>query len=118
MRTLAILLVGLVAGLSEGFSGAGWGVFSLAMLVTLGVNPLVAVSSSILVELVLGVVNNCAHFNLGAFDWRIALPLLLSGVIGILIGSRYSNHIPERGFQFVLGCVIVFFGFVIIKKVI
>lgn len=116
MNILLILLIGLISGLSEGLSGAGWGVFSLAMLVTMGVNPLVAVSSSIMVELILGVANNVLHFSFQSFDWKIALPLLASGIIGIIIGSKFSYRIPEQTFRVVLGILVIFFGILMIIK--
>lgn len=115
--TLIILTIGLIAGFCEGLSGAGWGIFTLAALVALDVNPLVAVSSSIFVELILGILNNIVHFELGCFDLKIALPLLITGIIGLLVGSRFSARIPEQNFRLVIGFVTVLFGFVIVAKV-
>lgn len=115
--TLIILIIGLIAGFCEGASGAGWGVFTLAALVALDVNPLVAVSSSIFVELILGILNNIVHFELGCFDLKIALPLLITGAIGILVGSRFSARMPEQNLRLVIGSVVVLFGFTIIAKV-
>jgi len=115
-RLLIILLIGLLSGLSEGLSGAGWGVLSLILLVSMDVNPLVAVTSSILVELILGVENNLLHFKLGYFNWKIALPLLATGCIGVYFGSKYSAKIPEQSLKLVIGCLVVFFGTITMIK--
>ncbi|MBA7710916.1 hypothetical protein ES703_119866 [subsurface metagenome] len=115
-KLVLILIVGLVAGLSEGASGAGWGVFTLAALVLLGFDPKVAVTSSIFVELILGLANNWFHFQLGAFDKNIVLPLLAAGLVGIVVGAKFSARIPEQYFTLLIGVVILFFGQLIIIK--
>ena len=117
-KLFLILIIGLIAGFCEGTTGAGWGVFTLAMLVVIGVPPLVAVTSSIFVELILGILNNVAHFNFGNFDWKIAVPLLISGTIAVTLGARVSNRIPEATLRLIIGCAVVFFGLVIIAKVV
>lgn len=116
VKVILILIVGAIAGFSEGATGAGWGVFTLAMLITLGVKPLTAVTSSIFVELILGAINNIMHFSLGYFDWKVAVPLLITGSVAVTLGAKISDKLPQTTFKIALGLIIIFFGCIIIVK--
>ena len=117
MRQLIfILIIGFLSGLSEGLSGAGWGVLSLILLVTIGVDSLTAVSSSILVELILGLENNLLHFQCCRFDWKIAGPLLVTGCLGVFIGARHSTKIPEQQLRLIIGILVIIFGLITTLK--
>ena len=117
LRIIIIVIIGLIAGFCEGASGAGWGVFTLAMLIYIGVKPLPAISTSILVELILGVANNIIHFQVGGFKWNIGVPLLLSGLIGVYIGGRLGLFLPERQFKLFISIVTIILGMVNLTRV-
>lgn len=115
-QTIIILIIGLLSGLSEGLSGAGWGVLSLILLIAIGVDPLNAITSSILVELILGIENNLLHFQYGYFDWKIAGPLLLTGCIGVFVGAKFSAEIPEQNLKLLIGIMVTVFGLITVLK--
>ena len=105
-----IALVGILSGWIVGASAAGWGALSVPLLILLGVEPLVAISSSLLASILLSLFGGMAHRRYDPS--RVAgLPaLLLGGVGGAFVGSLVSPTLPGPILKLLIGVTTLIMG--------
>jgi len=100
---VATLLVGAVGGYLGGVVGAGIGATVVPGLILLGVNPVIAIGSSLLLHVLIAPLGGISHYKFGHIHWRIFLPLLLMGVLGAFIGANVSIHLPAEVLKLLVG---------------
>lgn len=107
---LSIMLVGIASGWVVGTSAAGWGALSVPLLILLGVEPLVAVTSSLLASILLSLFGGLTHWRYDRS--RVAgLPfLLLGGMGGALGGSLVSPALPGLTLTLLIGVTTLIMG--------
>lgn len=107
---LGIAVVGLASGWVMGTSAAGWGALSVPLLILLGVEPLVAITSSLLASILLSLFGGMAHRRYDPA--RVAgLPaLLLGGVGGAFVGSLVSPTLPGPILKLLIGVTTLIMG--------
>ncbi len=107
---LGIAVVGLASGWVMGTSAAGWGALSVPLLILLGVEPLVAITSSLLASILLSLFGGMAHRRYDPS--RVAgLPaLLLGGVGGAFVGSLVSPTLPGPILKLLIGVTTLIMG--------
>ena len=118
-----IALGGLVVGVMIGLSGMGGGALMTPLLILLGIRPVVAVGTDLMVMTVTKTVGAWQHRRLGNVDyrtvWRLALgsmPGALMGV-GILVALRDVAGISIDAFiSRMLGGVLVLVGLVLLAR--
>ncbi len=118
-----IALGGLVVGVMIGLSGMGGGALMTPLLILLGIRPVVAVGTDLVVMTVTKAVGAWQHRKLGNVDyrtvWRLALgsmPGALMGV-GILVALRDVAGISVDVFiSRLLGGVLVLVGLVLLAR--
>lgn len=117
-RTLRIILVvifGFIAQLIDGGIGMGFGVSSASLLLTAGYGVAVTSATVHLAEIFTTFASGISHFQFGNFDKKIFTHLVVSGVIGGVIGTLFAvrfTHIASitiivSGILLVLGIVII-----------
>jgi len=102
---LALLIVAaFLGGFTQGVAGFGFGLVTMAVMpLVLDVReavPLVSLMGLAVGSLVL------ARWH-RHFSWRLALPILVGGVVGVPLGVAFLANVDERPLTGVLGAVLV-----------
>lgn len=84
---LLFALVGFIAQMIDGGLGMAYGVSSNSVLLTLGIPPKLASASVHAAEVVTTAISGFSHFKVGNVDRKLALRLILPGMIGSVIGA-------------------------------
>jgi uncharacterized protein len=94
---IALVLMGVLAGLASGLLGIGGGVVMVPFMVGTLKMPLKrALGTSLVVIAVMVVPGTLVHALLGHIDWSIFLWLTLGVVPGAALGSRWTIGAKER----------------------
>ena len=84
--TLFFVLAGFGVGLLVGLTGVGGGSIMTPLLVSMNVNPLIAVGSDLLYSVPTRLYAAYVHNRNGTVDWAIVKGLLLGGIPSALLG--------------------------------
>jgi uncharacterized membrane protein YfcA len=95
---LAILL-GFVAGNLAGFFGVGGGILFVPTLVALGLSQLDAEATSLLAILPTVVAGTWRQRHYGNVEWRTALVLGVTSILGAVAGVQIATALPEDVLQ-------------------
>ncbi len=112
MWLLSILLVGVTSGWVMGTSAAGWGALSVPLLILIGVEPLVAISSSLTASIILGLFGGLTHWGYDRARVAPLVPLLLGGAGGAVLGSLLSPALPTPTLRLLIGLTTLGIGVV------
>jgi hypothetical protein len=110
---VAILLVGVVGGYLGGIVGAGIGATVVPGLILLGVDPVIAIGSSLLLHVLIAPIGGISHYKFGHVRWKIFAPLVLAGVLGAFLGANISMHLPAEGLKLFVGASTIAAGLLI-----
>lgn len=107
----ACLLAGALAGFVNGFFGAGGGMLLVPLLIHVAKLPdKLAFSSSIAVILPLCLVSIAVYAMKGLLPFHDALPYLIGGALGGLLGGVFFKKVSARVLHIALGALIVIGG--------
>ncbi len=94
MQYLYAAVIGLIGGVASGMFGIGGGIVMVpAMIFFLKLEPLVAVGTSLLVIVPTAIVGSAQHLRFDNIDWRIALLLIPTALVGGWIGPQIAEAI-------------------------
>ncbi|HLA20631.1 MAG TPA: sulfite exporter TauE/SafE family protein [Pseudolabrys sp.] len=98
------VLIGAALGVLVSISSVGAGAIGVIALVLLYPHlPIVKVVGSDIAHAVpLTLIAGLGHWLMGSVDWHIVASLLVGSLPGIVLGSYFANHVPERALQVVL----------------
>ncbi|RIN48128.1 sulfite exporter TauE/SafE family protein, partial [Staphylococcus simulans] len=99
---LTYAAVGAAAQLVDGALGMAYGVTSAGMLMSLGMPPAMASASVHYTETVTCGASGLSHLWAGNVRRKLFMALVVTGVIGALIGSLLLVHLPARWIRIVL----------------
>lgn len=105
---LALMVIGLLAGMLSGLIGIGGGIVMVPLLLLLGFSQYQAQGTSLAVLVV--PVTAAAVFNYykeGYIDWRNAAIIAVFFVIGGYFGSKLAISIDEKMLKKVFGVVLL-----------
>ncbi len=92
-----ILIVGAGVGALTGFLGVGGGFLIVpALVLVLGMDMADAVGSSLLVIGLNSVAGLAGHLQAGNLNWGLVGLFTVAGVLGLLMGTRWSHHWPAQ----------------------
>lgn len=115
---MAVLLVGLAAGVLSGLLGVGGGTITIpAMVFFLGVSQKMAQGISLAVIVPTAIVGSYGYFLRKNTDMKTALLLASGAVVGALLGSAVACNIPAHALKIVFGIFAVIIGGKIIRDV-
>lgn len=118
-KSSSIILIGLVAGLSHGALGTGWGPMGVPLLILVGVLPQVAVGSSLFARFFVALVGTSTYFTLTGVQLNIVLPLLVGGSVAIIVGASTAKRLQSKTLKRVVGISAFVLGAsVLVKQVI
>lgn len=87
MAFIELAVVGLVVGVFIGISGVGGGsIMTPALILIMGVNPLVAVGTDLLYSVPTKIFGAALHARQRTVDWHVVNKLLLGGIPGAIVG--------------------------------
>ena len=92
------LLAGLICGFIDSSLGMGYGVTSATLLVAFGIAPAIASASTHTSEMIVDCVSALSHYRLRNVEFRLLKPLLLSGVLGAVLGALFLVYVAGFGF--------------------
>lgn len=102
---------GLLAGLANGFFGAGGGMFIVPLFCRWVKLPdKKAFATSLAVILPLSIVSAVVYLLRGGFDFNLALPYLIGGLIGGIVGGLVFKKMSARLLRYALALFIIYGG--------
>src|SRR5690349_17760858 len=114
-RMLIILssLVAVAAGLSSTAIGVYGGVLVPGLLL-LGVDARFAAACSLFLQVLVIPLAAGSHYRMGNFSKKVALPLVIGGVIGAFIGPFFAAALPKEWIVRFVSAMIVFVGLIVL----
>lgn len=109
-QLLILCAIGLVAGMLSGMIGIGGGVVIVPALVYfLGLTQLEAQGTSVALMLPpIGILAAMNYYKSGNLDWKYAVVIALTFVIGGYFGSKISLSLPQTTLKRIFGGVLMF----------
>ena len=108
MQFLYSALIGMTGGLISGLFGVGGGILMVpAMIFFLEMSPRAAIGTSLAVIVPTAIIGTFQHFQMGNVQWRVALALMPTAVIGGFCGAWLTKHIPVLGLKRAFGCLML-----------
>lgn len=103
MQYLIAALIGAVSGVTSGLFGVGGGIVMVpAMMFFMHMDIKLAVGTSLAVIIPTAIMGSFKHFNMGNVDWRVALMLAPTAILGSYLGAWLTKSIEsgnlKRGF--------------------
>jgi uncharacterized membrane protein YfcA len=114
MTYLLASLIGLVSGVTSGLFGVGGGIIMVPAMIFLLSPPIrdikQAIGTSLAVIIPTALMGSCKHFLQGNLDWRVALALAPSAVLGGYLGAWWTSAIPAESLRRAFGGFLVLVG--------
>lgn len=105
------IIIGLLAGVANGFFGAGGGLFLVPLFVGwVGLEQRKAFATSVAVVLPLCVAALISYARKGGVDLALALPYLAGGLVGGVLAGRVFDKIPVLWLRRGFGALLVYGG--------
>jgi uncharacterized membrane protein YfcA len=106
---LVLVLIGVVAGMLSGFVGVGGGIIIVpALMWLLGYTQHQATGTSLAVLLLpVGILAVINYHRAGNLDWKAALIISATFVIGAYFGSKLSLALPAATVKKIFGGVMI-----------
>jgi len=113
-----IVAEGVVIGAITGIVGAGGGFLVIpALVMYAGVSMKKAVGTSLLIIAVKSLVGFVGDWmNFQEIDWKLLITFSGLSIIGMFVGSRFSEKVSEKNLRQIFGIVVVFLAVVILIK--
>lgn len=111
VATLIILIIaGLVAGLLGGALGVGGAIIVIPALVfVLGMNQHTAQGTSLAFMIPpIGILAAINYWKSGYVNWKYALILSLTFMVGAYFGSKLTMHLPDKLLKRIFGIVLLY----------
>lgn len=111
-RILLTVLLGAILGVAVTLTSVGAGAIGVTVLLVLypALPPVRLVGSDIAHAVPLTLLAGAGHWWLGDVNFGLVGLLLLGSIPGIIIGSLWSNWMPDRALRFVLAAVLFVVG--------
>lgn len=100
---LTILFLGTVGGYLGGIVGAGIGATVVPGLILIGVDPKIAIGSSLLLHTLIAPLGGVSHYRLGHVRRGIFISLTLAGMLGAFLGASLSVRLPAQELKVIVG---------------
>ncbi len=111
-RVLLTVLLGAILGVAVTLTSVGAGAIGVTALVVLypALPPVRLVGSDIAHAVPLTLLDGIGHWWLGDVNFGLVGSLLLGSIPGVIIGSLWSNWMPDRALRFLLAAVLFVVG--------
>ena len=115
-QLIILIIIGLVSGMLSGIFGIGGAIIVIpALIFILGLSQHAAQGTSLAFMLPpVGILATWNYWKAGHVDWKIALVLSLTFVVGAYLGSQFSLNIPDRTLRRLFGVLMILMAFKLI----
>jgi uncharacterized protein len=98
MLVVALIIIGLAAGLLSGFVGVGGGVLIVpALVVVLGFSQKLAQGTTLaLLVAPIGVLAAYSYYKAGQVDLKAAMFIIAGFLVGSYVSSLYATHVSDK----------------------
>lgn len=108
MKIIKYILIGIIAGILNGFFGSGGGsVVVPALVFLLGIEDHKAHATAIAIILPLTVVSSIFYIKANFVDLPLTIKTALGGIIGGYIGAKILEFIPKEVLRITLGVFMI-----------
>ncbi len=90
---MIIILIGIISGIVSGMGMGGGTILITFLTCFMNVNQLIAQSSNIIFFIPTSIIATIINIKNKKLNWKIAIPLAISGIIGAICGSNIANKI-------------------------
>jgi len=111
ITTILLFIFGFGSGISVGIASGTSGSFLIPCLtIFIGHSIHRAIGTSLLVDCIIGGVAGLIFFKNGHVDMRSGFLLVVAGVIGAILGSRFTSGASPLGLSIFIGLLLIFIG--------
>lgn len=103
-------IIGLFTGIAASMGLGGGFILIIYLTVFMGVENLTARAANLVFFLPIALFSVILHSKNKLIEWKIILPLIISGVIGSALGTLFGLVINPRIIEIAFGGVLVFVG--------
>jgi len=100
---LLIFIISLIANLFSALSGGGAGLIQLPALIFLGLPFGLALATHKVATIALGIGATARHLKENAIERDFALVMLISGILGVVLGASFILDVPDQLAKVALG---------------
>ena len=116
ITSLAIIVCGVIIGLSASFTGLGGGFLMVPLMLYLGFSAQKAIGTSFVGILVIALSALVAHGQLDNIHWKYGLFLGLGGIIGAQVGARLVAGVSTQHFKTFFAVLLVILAIYLLVK--
>lgn len=114
------ILAGLISGFVSGMGMGGGTILILCLSMFMGVEQHIAQATNLVFFIPTSIIAIITNIKQKYIDFKIAIPIAISGVVGAVIGAIYSNKTDvqnlKRYFGIFLGLIAIWEIYSLIKK--
>ena len=108
---LLAVVIGLVSGVISGLFGVGGGIIMVpAMMFFLSLDIKKAIGTSLAVMVLTAATGAWKHSQIGNIDWRVALCMIPTAILGGFAGSWLTQAITSANLKRAFGCLLILAG--------
>ncbi len=111
MDPLVGVIIGLLAGLASGLLGIGGGIIIVPSLILIGVDPHVAIATSLVAIIIITLSGSATHRKLGHVKPRTAVMLAVPAIAGTQIGALASINTPTEAIKLIYGVFLLILSY-------
>ncbi len=113
IQIIILIIAGLIAGLVGGTLGVGGGIIIIPTLIfILGMSQHLAQGTSLATLLApIGILAVINYHKAGYVNWKYAVILMLTFMVGSYFGSKWAIHLPEKLLKQIFGVMMLLVGF-------
>jgi hypothetical protein len=106
---LVIIVIGVITGVTAGMLGIGGAIIMIPALVFfMGFSQQMAQGTSLAVMLPpIGIIATYNYWKAGQVDWKVALILAVTFIIGSYFGSKLALNIPQPALKKIFGVLLL-----------
>lgn len=116
MKKLRLIAGGFFVGIINALFGAGGGIIAVPLLTKNGLSQKEAQATAVSVILPLSVITSVFYYINGELGFKAALPYILPGIAGAVIGAFLLKKIPDKILKKIFALFMIWAGIRMITK--
>lgn len=108
---MKLLLIGLISGIVSGMGIGGGTILIPALILFTTINQHQAQGINLIVFIPVAITALITHFHNKNIELKIAIPIIISGIIGSISGSLLALNIEAKTLQKIFGVFLLVMGF-------
>jgi uncharacterized membrane protein YfcA len=113
---MLVVLAGAIGQMVDGVAGMGFGVLSSTIMIAVGVDPVIAVSTVNITKLGSGVISGLSHWRFGNTRPGWVLLLAAPGVVGGIVGALLLSSLTTYTARILISLILVTMGVIVFRR--